>query len=240
MTALVQKGLPVVERSQLEKILKEQQLSYSGLFDLSSAQQVGKLLGADGVVLGAIADQGNSVAVNARLVELGTASVVAATEVEIAKTPMITQGLDRVVVDTAVVVRPGGAPSSTAPQNTDALFFEDDRVRIDVVSFRQEVGSLLLTLKYTNRTKGKLGLKLCSPRENTYLVNEKGVQYAFKEAEMVHQRDLPPSAPRISTIVFRGEVAPDNNRFTFSSEYCGYPSVRSLFASIAGLMLEPK
>ncbi|NJN46995.1 MAG: hypothetical protein HC808_11530 [Candidatus Competibacteraceae bacterium] len=97
VTELVRQGVPVVERSHLEKVLQEQELTYSGLVDLTSAHEVGKLLGANGMVLGTIVDQGNSVAVNARLVSLETAGITVAAEVTIAKTPTVSQGLQRLV-----------------------------------------------------------------------------------------------------------------------------------------------
>jgi TolB-like protein len=97
ITALVHQGVKVVERSQLEKVLMEQQLSYSGLVDLNSAQQIGKLLSAAAMILGTITDEGNEVAVNARLVEVGTADIVTAAEVELAKTPVVVKGLETII-----------------------------------------------------------------------------------------------------------------------------------------------
>ncbi|MDS4032395.1 MAG: FlgO family outer membrane protein [Candidatus Contendobacter sp.] len=97
ITALVNRGLKVVERSQLEKVIMEQKLSYSGLIDLNSAQQVGKLLGAVGMLLGTITDEGNAVAVNARLVEVETADILTAAEVELAKTPLVAQRLGKII-----------------------------------------------------------------------------------------------------------------------------------------------
>jgi len=42
----------VIERDQLEKIMKEQRLSLSGALDEASAAEVGKLLGLDVMILG--------------------------------------------------------------------------------------------------------------------------------------------------------------------------------------------
>ena len=42
----------VIERSQLEKVLKEQRLSLSGALDESSAAEVGRLLGLDIIIMG--------------------------------------------------------------------------------------------------------------------------------------------------------------------------------------------
>jgi TolB-like protein len=110
-TDLVQKGMQVVERDQLERVLKEQKLGYSGLINLNSAKKVGELLGAEGMVLGTISDLGNSVSINARLVDLETGNSLAAAEVDLPKTPLISDLLnEEVEVDPsfAVAAKPKG------------------------------------------------------------------------------------------------------------------------------------
>ncbi len=53
--ALVKDGTYiVVERSKIEQILKEQNLGASGRVDASTAAQIGKILGADAVIIGTI------------------------------------------------------------------------------------------------------------------------------------------------------------------------------------------
>jgi len=89
VTAMASKGMQVVERDQLERVLKEQKLGYSGLVNSSSAKKIGQLLGADGMMLGTVNDMGNSITINARLVDLETGKTVRAAEVELPKTPMI-------------------------------------------------------------------------------------------------------------------------------------------------------
>jgi len=112
VTTMVQKGFRVVERNQLEQVLREQKLTYSGLFDLKSAKSVGKLLGAGEMVLGTIQDQGNTVAINARLVELETADILKATEVTLPKTPVITKELEQALTPSPEI---GGPPVGVTP-----------------------------------------------------------------------------------------------------------------------------
>ncbi|MEI2780093.1 MAG: FlgO family outer membrane protein [Candidatus Competibacter sp.] len=244
ITSLVNKGIKVVERSQLEKVLKEQQLSYSGLVDLSSAQQVGKLLGAGGIVLGTITDEGNAVAVNSRLVEVGTADIVAAAEAELAKTPVVAQGLEKIVTESGVAggsSRSGVGPGKKADKNS--LFFENDSIKIEVVSFTQEQEGFVLKLRYSNKTKKIFGLILNQPELNTYLVDNEGNQYSFKEAELGgrssrHARELPVGVPRISSIIFRSEGG-TGKVFSFTAKYGGYCCDNADFsASITGLKLQ--
>lgn len=90
-------GFKVIERSQLEKILSEQQLSMAGLVDAAQAANIGKLLGVSAVVVGSVTQYGLStsnigilgigqkksianVAATARIVDTTTAEIIAAVE----------------------------------------------------------------------------------------------------------------------------------------------------------------
>ncbi len=57
-TALVKMGLEVVERSQLEAVLREQQLVRSGIIDPATAVEMGKILGVDYILGGRITEFG--------------------------------------------------------------------------------------------------------------------------------------------------------------------------------------
>jgi TolB-like protein len=68
----------VIERAQLEKILEEQKLGMSGILDASTAAQIGKGIGVDGVVCGSITQGGNAVTIDARLIDTETAAIITA------------------------------------------------------------------------------------------------------------------------------------------------------------------
>ncbi|MCI0698736.1 hypothetical protein L0337_42895 [candidate division KSB1 bacterium] len=68
----------VIERAQLEKILEEQKLGMSGIIDASTAAQIGKGIGVDGVVCGSITQGGNAVTIDARLIDTETAAIITA------------------------------------------------------------------------------------------------------------------------------------------------------------------
>ena len=73
----------VVERSQLDQVLKEQKLQTTGAIDPESAVRVGKLLGAQLLVLGSVEKLGGSYQVNARIVDAATSEVAATTYKEL-------------------------------------------------------------------------------------------------------------------------------------------------------------
>lgn len=217
-TDLVQKGMQVVERDQLERVLKEQKLGYSGLINLNSAKKVGELLGAEGMVLGTISDLGNSVSVNARIVDLENGNSLAAAEVDLPKTPLIASLLSETVKeDNSFAVAPK-TKGKTTKNTRKSLFFENDFLCIEVVSFSREAQGLVLRLKYLNRTKGPYSMAFSKPGENVYIVDDTGNQYTYKDAELSQRREFPPDVPRISIVVFSDPKGTGDN-FTFSAKY---------------------
>lgn len=62
----------VVERAQINKALSEQQLQRSGLIDDKSAVQIGKLIGADLMIVGSVVKIGASYTINSRMIDVKT------------------------------------------------------------------------------------------------------------------------------------------------------------------------
>ena len=71
----------VMERSKLEELLKEQKLGMSGIIDASTAAQVGKNIGVEGIVLGSVSFSGNLVSIDARLIDTASGSILSARDV---------------------------------------------------------------------------------------------------------------------------------------------------------------
>ena len=74
--------LKVVERKELEKILAEQKLALSGVFDQATAAQMGKLLGANAFVLGGFQEIEKKLLVTARVVDVETGEILFALRAE--------------------------------------------------------------------------------------------------------------------------------------------------------------
>jgi TolB-like protein len=236
-----QKGMQVVERSQLEKVLQEQKISYSGVIDINTAQKLGQMLGTEAIVLGTATDSGNNVAIRARLVDVGKGVVITAAQVEVMKNPEIVAMLD---AKTRTPQRTAGTSSATGTSGKSEKeegFFENDFIRIEVVSFKQEAEGLLLKLKFINRAKKPFSMILSDGGKDTYLVDDLGNQYPCKEGELMQRGSsitFPPNAPRISTIVFRNQKEA-GNEFTFSARFITWDvNSHGLFASISGLRIQ--
>jgi TolB-like protein len=87
-TAMINSGFALVERGQLDKVLKELKIQNMGLVDPQTALKIGKLSGCDVILLGSISDRGQSVVINARLMEIATGQSIVADRVEMRKIPI--------------------------------------------------------------------------------------------------------------------------------------------------------
>lgn len=83
ITALVKEGrFDVVERAMLNKLLNEQKMGLSGVVDENSATQLGKILGVKIIISGSVMKLQGVLEVNARIIDVETASIIAAENVK--------------------------------------------------------------------------------------------------------------------------------------------------------------
>lgn len=75
----------IVERGMLNKIIKENSLALEGVVDSQSAASLGMIAGAAAVCTGSFTDYGNSIKINARMIESKTGKIVAAASIQIEK-----------------------------------------------------------------------------------------------------------------------------------------------------------
>jgi TolB-like protein len=79
ITALVKEGrFEVIERRLLEKVMREQQLVMEGVVDSRSAVKLGELLGVKVIITGSVMRFQNILEVNARIIDVKDASIIAA------------------------------------------------------------------------------------------------------------------------------------------------------------------
>jgi TolB-like protein len=120
ITALVREGrFDVVERALLNKILAEQKMSLSGIVDQNSATQLGRILGVKVIISGSVMKLQNVVEINARIIDVETASIIAAESVKSTSTAdlqsLIVQMSEKIIkyfpLEGYVVARTDGAVS---------------------------------------------------------------------------------------------------------------------------------
>lgn len=75
--------LHIVERTQIERVMQEQNFGMSGYVSDETAVRIGNLLGANAVTLGTLTKVGNKISVNIKIVETESASVLSSGSTEI-------------------------------------------------------------------------------------------------------------------------------------------------------------
>ncbi len=70
----------VVERNNMDKILKEQKFQHSGCTDSECAVEIGQLLNSDFIVMGSVNKFGNTYAIDSRLIDVGLGKGVISAE----------------------------------------------------------------------------------------------------------------------------------------------------------------
>ncbi len=72
----------IIEREQLQKILKELELTQSGIIDTSNAKQIGKMVGANAIVIGSVTKIGNDMRLDARIIDVESGIILTAEKSE--------------------------------------------------------------------------------------------------------------------------------------------------------------
>lgn len=96
----------LVERSRLDAVVKELNLSMSGYIDERSEKLLGKMVGAGGLITGTVADLGDRLNVTVRLIQSETGEILAAADADLAKDPEIQSLAGRVLSKPAADYRP--------------------------------------------------------------------------------------------------------------------------------------
>lgn len=115
---LVEAGrLSVIERSQIDKLLKEQNFTHSGMVDASMAAKIGKILSVEGVIIGTISVTGSQVELMARVVQSETAVILQSASFRYTIKPYPVPGLGEEKEDKDVVIDGGSEESNTSYGN---------------------------------------------------------------------------------------------------------------------------
>ncbi len=81
-TALVNsEAFKVTEREQLQKVAKELQLSQSGMIDTSQAKQLGKMVGADAIIIGSVTKIGPDLRLDTRIIDVQSGIILTAEKI---------------------------------------------------------------------------------------------------------------------------------------------------------------
>lgn len=92
----------VIERGVLDEVLKEQRLQASGVVDEQAAVKVGRVAGADAIVLGTISLIGSTTTVSARVIDTETSETIVAKSEHAERTDF--EGIEKLVETVAIMI----------------------------------------------------------------------------------------------------------------------------------------
>jgi TolB-like protein len=166
--------LKVVERSRIDRVMKEQQFSQSGAVDADSAARIGKLLAVDAVIIGTIRVTDTGIEFIARMIQSESGMIVSSTDERLKSVAQTTpQQKDATVKDPDI-------DKSSIPGNADlsadkTVFNSGDRI---TVKFSGMQGS-----KFDWITLVKSDASDSTYAEWTYTNGAKSGSYTFKGVE---------------------------------------------------------
>lgn len=127
-TAFFEKGkFSMVERGLLQQVMREHALTQTGILDLSQAQEIGKMVGADAIITGSLSDIGNEIKANARLIDVREGTVLAVAGESIAKTENVSKMFNTILWSPGTKIPPSPQPTTTPthPAPSGYVYFED-------------------------------------------------------------------------------------------------------------------
>src|SRR6202043_2678867 len=120
----------VIERRRLDQVLGELRFGLTDLVDPAKAKQLRKMIGVDAIVVGTISDLGNSVDIDARIIEIETSRTFPGVSVSLSKDDTVKQLLERGRAMPATSA--GAAGSRPAPASASHPLPVDERPELRV------------------------------------------------------------------------------------------------------------
>ena len=182
-------NLQIIERSQLGRIFAEIELSMSGVVDANTTQQLGRLHGVDTLLVGSLTTIGDSLRVNARMINTETGQVSSAAAVNIPKTPTIEALMRRPSAGGCTMTPLGrsdsrSAGSSAAPvraaraaPEVSAMSYANAfmRATVSTVSVNEKRDRANISLVLENLSDEEIALMSWLPRQWASLTDDAGV-----------------------------------------------------------------
>jgi len=170
-----EKGYEIVERRQLNKVLKQLKLSSSGLLDPKSMKEVGKILNVDSIVTGSLTDLGNDIKVNARIISVESAMIISSASTKIPKVGSVAklmgQNSVKVSSDSLSSISSSVTPSKISSIPHGKYFFENKDILIKYTKMAKSYGSgVSMLIEYHNKSDKPLSIEILS----SYVTNDSG------------------------------------------------------------------
>jgi TolB-like protein len=171
----------VIERQRLGQVLAELRFSMSDLVDPTKAKQLGRMAGVEAIVVGTIADLGNQVDLDARMIEIETNRMLLGATVSIGKDPTVTAMLERGRAEPSATRATGGPePSSgTTPAAAHAKVDSVEGFVFQPRGCRKRENRITCRVAIINTTKEDRVLQIYSNQGSPpgALIDEESRQY---------------------------------------------------------------
>jgi TolB-like protein len=180
-TNLIQRGMTVVEREKMEQVMEELAQTFSGMIDTSTAAEIGKMLGVEAVIVGTVADMGNSVDLRARLVDVEQGTAITAAQITVTKDPTITGLLEGDIRRTTVSGgrSSGGQRDSTVIQEVIAKDFN-----FKLINCERKGESVIFEFLITSEGNNSLSIALKDGNYITRIFDNSGNEYFTSKIQL--------------------------------------------------------
>ena len=173
----------VVERTRLESALKEMRLGMTGIFDDKTAQSIGKVLGADALVIGTITDLGGEVDINIRMLGTERANVLAVASSFLEKSDAIVKLMKSGrITETGTTITKPSQPKAMPKVEVKDFIFEAKECKVS----GQKVTCSISVINNDQKTR-EIGIIIHSPT-NSIMVDDLGNQYSVAIAQFGKNR----------------------------------------------------
>lgn len=207
----------VMERAKLKKALEEQRFGLTGMVDDETAARLGKILGVEAIVIGTVTDLGSNVDVNSRLIGTETGAVFAVASTQFEKSEAVAK-----LMGEGIGVGEGSTQTQPAQQQPTSLSpkaFENNRIRITIISLEKTGNIITLTARFENIWNRSYKIRWNYVLGQVpYLLDENGANWDFKN-ETIHMRnnsvELIPSTKLLDKFTFGAKEESNGKKFDF-------------------------
>lgn len=171
----------VIERQRLGQILAELKFGMSDLVDPAKVKQLGRMVGVEAVVVGTVADLGNQVDIDARMIEIETTHMLLGVTATLGKDPVVTQMLER-GRQAAILTEPpspASAPKSRPGSPTSSKAVSVNGFTFEARGCQRSGGEIVCTVAFVNAGAEQKQLRVqATCGGSSRIVDFRGNQYA--------------------------------------------------------------
>jgi TolB-like protein len=174
--------LKIIERSQLDALLREIKIGEGGLLNPTTTQKLGTLSGVKALALGTVAVVGDHIRINARLISAANGQTVSAAAVSIARNGEIDGLMQQSIGSSNGVCGSSGlgnsdsasdsggnqsSPQAVSASNAPAATHEGVTFTVQTVSRSMDKKSISVVLALTDRLKNSIQAVMVQPKASS-------------------------------------------------------------------------